>query len=129
VRPIERVLILLLHHRSPTEKATMKISARFAALSLLAFGLVLTGCDSSGGEDEDPTAVAEQEAVDAVKQAIENKGWEIPSKSSGTAQISTKKDNEPTILDYIEADVQDSGARQVYMLVGPDGQVIPNSEW
>ena len=110
----------------------MKISARFAALSLLAFGLILTACDSIGGEDdedEDPTAVAEQEAVDAVKQAIENKGWEIPSKSSGTAQVSTKKDNEPTILDYIETDVQDSGARQVYMLVGLDGQIIPNSEW
>jgi len=97
----------------------------------LAFALLfaLPACDSSGSEDKDPTAVAEQEAVDAVKQAIENKGWEIPSKSSGTAQISTKKDNEPTILDYIETDVQDSGARQVYMLVGPDGQVIPNSEW
>ena len=110
----------------------MKYQRLFTLTLAFALLFALPACDFSGGEDdedEDPTAVAEQEAVDAVKQAIENKGWEIPSKSSGTAQVSTKKDNEPTILDYIETDVQDSGARQVYMLVGPDGQVIPNSEW
>jgi|GEM_PF-2731830 len=73
--------------------------------------------------------VAEQEAVDAVKQVIQNKGWTVPSKSVNKAQTPAIENSDPTIFDYIATDVNDSGTRQVYMLIGPDGHLIPTSEW
>jgi len=78
---------------------------------------------------EEIQPVSQQEAVDAVEQVIQNKGWSVPSKSFNSVKTLATKNSDPTILDYIATDVNDSGAREVYMLLGADGHLIPTSEW
>ncbi|MDZ7657911.1 hypothetical protein [Fodinibius sp.] len=73
--------------------------------------------------------VAQQEAVDAVKQVMQNKGWTAPSKSVNDDQTPTTANSDPNIFDFIATEVNDSGTRVVYMLIGPDGHLIPTSEW
>ena len=53
----EHVLILLLCHQPLTGNAAMKTSARLITLSFLTFGLLLTGCDSSGDDEDDGNGV------------------------------------------------------------------------
>jgi hypothetical protein len=73
--------------------------------------------------------VSEQEAVDAVEQVIQNKGWTVPSKSVNNTQTPTTANSDPNIFDFIATEVNNSGTRVVYMLIGPDGHLIPTSEW
>lgn len=73
--------------------------------------------------------VTEKEAEDAILQVMRNKGWSAPSKLAKANHVSSTKRDAPSLLDYIATDVNDSGAREVYMLIGPDGHLIPTSEW
>ncbi len=73
--------------------------------------------------------VTEKEAVDAVLQVIRDKGWTVPSKLVKTNSAPSTVSDAPSLLDYVATDVSDSGTRQVYLLIGPDGHIIPNTEW
>lgn len=72
--------------------------------------------------------VLEQKAKDAVLEVMRDKGWSFSKLVKSNSSSSTESDG-PSGLDYITTDVNESGAREVYLFIGPDGHVIPSTEW